>query len=140
MKSTGALGRLVVRLREAPKRVQAEAARGIAAEVTRLIDEGFDGRSDPYGKPWEPPKDGGTPMERTGRLRRGFRVRVVPGGVGLSVEVTNEAEYARWLQRGTERMEARKMFPDGKLPKEWRDAFEKVYRDAIAKWYARMDR
>jgi hypothetical protein len=52
------------------------------------------------------------------------------------VRITNEVEYAKWLQKGTEKMEARRMIPDGTLPESWKRVFEDAYATAIAKWYA----
>lgn len=137
-KPTTALKRLALRLREAPKRIQRIAASNIAAAVEELIDEGFQTRTDPYGAKWARPKGGGTPMERTGRLRRGFRVKVVPGGVGFSIEVTNKADYAQFLQKGTGAVEARKMVPDRAMAARWKRRIDDVYEAAIEEWYRTM--
>lgn len=139
VKNSGALRRLALRLREAPKRIQRAAAGEIRQETLKLIDEGFSAHADPYGNAWPPPKDGHMPpMERTGDLRRGFRCRVVPGGAGLSLEITNAEDYARWLQRGTENMLARLTVPPAgrPLPATWRQRYEAAYQRAIAAWYA----
>ena len=138
VKPSPALKRLALRLREAPKRIQRIAAKNVAAAVEELIDEGFRQRKDPYGKRWTPPKDGGTPMERTGRLRSGFRVRVVPGGAGFSVEITNKAEYAQWLQRGAVGLEARMMVPGARMSATWKRRIDDVYAAAIEEWYRGM--
>lgn len=139
-KSTSSLRQFAVNLKQAPRRIQQDAAKQIQRELTKTIDKEFETKTDPYGKAWKPPKDGGETMQKSGRLRRGFVVEVVPGGVGLSVRVTNEAEYAKWLQKGTEKMEARRMIPDGTLPEAWKRIFDDAYATAIAKWYASVDR
>jgi phage gpG-like protein len=139
VKSSGILRQLAVNLKQAPKRIQQDAAKQIQRELAKAIDREFETKQDPYGKSWQPPKDGGETMQKSGRLRRGFVVEVVPGGVGLSVRITNEVEYAKWLQKGTERMEARRMIPDGTLPESWKRIFDDAYAAAIAKWYATTD-
>lgn len=139
VKSSGIMRQLAVNLKQAPKRIQQEAAKQIQRELAKAIDKEFETKQDPYGKSWQPPKDGGETMQRSGRLRRGFVVEVVPGGVGLSVRITNEVEYAKWLQKGTEKMEARRMIPDRALPESWRLIFEDAYAAAIERWYAAMD-
>jgi hypothetical protein len=139
VRNSGALRRLALRLREAPRKIQQQAAAEIRADTLALIDAGFDARSDPYGTAWPPPRDGHSPpMERTGDLRRGFRCRVVPGGAGLSIEISNVEDYARWLQRGTPDMVARLTVPTsgGGLPARWRQRYEAAYRAAVERWYA----
>lgn len=133
---TSALRQLAINLRQAPKRIQMAAAKEIQAEVARQIDQGFQTKTDPYGSKWQPPKDGGPTMERTGALRRGFVVRVVSNGVGLSLEITNREDYARWLQAGTSKMVPRKMVPDRAMPSAWKEIFTRAYDRAIAAWYA----
>lgn len=133
------LRRLAVHLREAPKYVQREAARDIAAMVQRRIDNEFVNGRDPYGARWLPPKDGHRPaMIRSGALMRSFKVRVVPGGVGLSVQITSSVPYARHLQRGTSRMEPRKTVPDGKIPGPWLEDIHRIYAAALQRWYSRV--
>jgi hypothetical protein len=139
VKSSGIMRQLAVNLKQAPKRIQQEAAKQIQRELAKAIDREFETKQDPYGKSWQPPKDGGETMQKTGRLRRGFVVEVVPGGVGLSVRITNEVEYAKWLQKGTEKMEARRMIPDGTLPESWKRIFDDAYAAAIERWYAATD-
>lgn len=129
------LRQLALRLREAPKRIQELAARRLRTAVLDLIEEGFQSKTDPYGAAWKPPKDGGPTMDRTGRLRRGFDVEVVAAGTGVSLRVTNTQEYAKWLQRGTSRMEPRRMVPDARAADKWRRRFDEVYAAALEEWY-----
>lgn len=136
VQKTTALRQLAINLRQAPKRIQMAAAREIQAEVAKQIDQGFQTKSDPYGSKWLPPKDGNPTMERTGALRRGFVVRVVSNGVGLSLEITNREDYAKWLQAGTSKMVPRKMVPDRAIPAEWKEIFTRAYDKAIEAWYA----
>lgn len=114
------------------------AAREIQAEVTKQIDRGFQTKTDPYGSKWQPPKDGGAIMERSGALRRGFVVRVLSNGAGLSLEITNREDYAKWLQVGTAKMAPRKLVPDSNrvMPAIWKEIFTRAYARAIAAWYA----
>lgn len=136
VKSTGKLAQFALRLREAPKKIQQKAATEIKAGVTKLIADEFATKTDPYGKAWRPPQDGGETMVRSGKARRGFRVEVVPGGVGLSLRISNAQDYVKWLQKGTSVMEARRTVPDGAMPERWKKVFADAYDRAIAAWYA----
>lgn len=135
VKSSGIIRQLAVNLKQAPKRIQQGAAKQIQRELAKAIDREFETKQDPYGKSWQPPKDGGETMQKSGRLRRGFVVEVVPGGVGLSVRITNEVEYAKWLQRGNEKMVPRKLVPDTRIPEGYSKIFSQAYKDAIERWY-----
>lgn len=136
VKNNGQLRQLAIALREAPRHIQKAAAAEIKREVEAEIDRGFQRKIDPMGNAWQSPKDGGPTMQRTGNLRRGFTVEVVPGGVGLSLRISNAEAYAKWLQKGTERMAPRKMVPDAALPPSYKRIFDTAYENAIAAWYA----
>lgn len=131
------LRQLALRLREAPRRIQELAARRLRTAVLDLIEEGFQSKTDPYGTAWKPPKDGGPTMDRTGKLRRGFDVEVVPSasGAGLSLRITNSQAYAKWLQRGGAHLEPRRMVPDARTADRWRRRFDEVYAAALDEWY-----
>ena len=136
VRNTGALRQLVVNLRQAPRVIQQAAADEIKLKIEEQIAGEFTTATDPYGKPWKPPKDGGKTMDRTGDLRRGFRVEVVGNGLGFSVRITNSQDYAKWLQSGTSRLDARKTVPDAVMPPSYRKIFADAYRNAIEAWYA----
>lgn len=141
VRNTGRLRQIALRLREAPRKIQRQAAEEIREATLELIDAGFAARTDPYGAPWPQPKDGHRPvMERSGDLRRGYRVAVVPSGAGLAINIGNVKDYARHLQRGGEHLKARLQVPTQSrgLPESWRRRFEAVYERAIAAWYATL--
>lgn len=142
LRNTGFLRQLALHLREAPKVIQARAAAEIKTKVEELVDQGFATKTDPYGKKWQPPKDGGPTMERTGDLRRGFRVLIVKDarGVGMSLQIVNAQDYAQWLQRGTEKMAPRKMTPDTVIPEAYKRVFKTAYERAVEAWYASTKR
>lgn len=136
VRNTGALRQLVVNLRQAPRIIQQAAAAEIKREIEKQIADEFATSTDPYGKAWKPPKDGGKTMDRTGKLKSGFRVNVVSNGLGFSVQITNSQDYAKWLQSGTTKMDARKMVPDAVMPESYRKIFADAYRNTIETWYA----
>ena len=138
MTSTGQLRRLALAVQSMPRRVQKDAAEIAQRGIAALIDNQFDAKRDPYGVAWKPPKTGET-MQKTGRLRRGFTVSIKPGsGQGLALEISNREEYAKWLQAGTARMEARRLVPGATLPPAWQKVLADAYKEALEKWYARI--
>ena len=138
MTSTGQLRRLALAVQSMPRRVQKDAAEIAQRGIAALIDDQFDAKRDPYGVAWKPPKTGET-MQKTGRLRRGFTVSIKPGsGQGLALEISNREEYAKWLQAGTARMEARRLVPGATLPPAWQKVLADAYKEALEKWYARI--
>lgn len=136
VKNSGFLRQLALQLREAPKRIQRDAAAEIKRGVEDLITEEFSSKRGPDGKAWKPPVDGGETMVRTGRLRDGFKVQVVPSGVGLSLRISNSQAYAKWLQQGTPTIDARKMVPGSTMPERWQKVFRDAYDAAISRWWA----
>lgn len=113
-----------------------DAARAImreaAGELDTFVQEQFARGRDPYGVPWDPPKDGGKPGVRSGKLRGSVQVRAAGNRILLSA---SGVTYAGYFSRGTSRMAARPIFPDGStgLPVKWRDAIEKAVRRNVAK-------
>lgn len=136
IRNTGYLRQLAVQLKEAPRRIQRQAADEIRTEIVATIDREFESKTGPSGERWRPPRDGGETMMRTGKLRGGFTVEVVQSGTGLSLRISNSREYAKWLQQGTAFMEARPMVPGVVLPESWKKIFSGAYDRAIADWYA----
>lgn len=121
--------------------MQALAAQEIQRGVQEIVDRGFTSKTDPYGKAWQPPKSGGETMERTGALRKGFRVLVAKGtGFGFSLQIVNAQEYASWLQEGTSLMVPRKTVPDMKIPAEYDKLFRSAYEHAFDKWFSSLNR
>lgn len=66
-------------------------------------------------------------LQDTGNLTRSFQWKVLPNGVQLS----NSADYAEYLHKGTKRMPARPIFPvELELPEETMDEIE----DVVKRW------
>lgn len=115
------LDRLRNTLQTAPKRVMGAAARASRSALARSIDLGFQQHVDIHGKPYPIPKSGGTPLERTERLRKAVRVDVLPGTDTWQVRAREETPYGVFLRDGTDRMEPRQWIPrpDEPLPALW---------------------
>jgi hypothetical protein len=95
----------------------------LEGEARDLIDQGFDAMAAPDGAPWdarEKPRPWPL-LDKTGKLRRGFRVEVT----GKGLRVTNSAPYGGFLQRGTKRgLPSRRMVPGRRgLGPVWRRRF-----------------
>ncbi len=136
IRNSGVLRQLAMQLKEAPRRIQKQAAEEIRTGIASTIDREFESKTGPSGEKWRPPRDGGETMVRTGKLRGGFTVEVVQSGTGLSLRISNSREYAKWLQQGTAKMDARPMVPGAVLPESWRRIFVDAYDRAIADWWS----
>jgi phage gpG-like protein len=94
--------------KEAPKAV----SKAVGESSLRLVLQGFDQAKSPKGTPWAPLKEGtGKPLEGTGKLRGGIRLRPVRDGFVL----TSDSPHGIYHQEGTERMPARPFLPDSDL-------------------------
>ncbi len=95
-----------------------------------LISEGFDTRKAPDGAPWaKREQDKPWPLlEKTGRMRRGWRVIVSSKGMTTK----NSVKHAKFHQEGTRKMAARPMVPrkGQRLPEKWRVSLLRVAKMA----------
>lgn len=121
----------------APKKVLNQMAAAGKTIFEEMVEECFAKRSDPYGKPWAPAKDGHLPqLERSGQLKDGFLVKLVDTGLQKSVAIYNAQFYSVYLQKGTQKMEPRKVVPDAGLPPKVRQRLQKE-KDRIFREYAK---
>jgi phage gpG-like protein len=99
-----------------PAQIGREAAASVDM-VESLYVQGFEREEAPDGSKWAPPKhDYGHPLMRDMRdLQNGAQVSAEPDGVRIVVDV----EYAHYHQDGTDKMDARKIVPDGALGERW---------------------
>lgn len=127
---------LAHRLDEAPALIHRQVEQELVSTLSSVLDRQFATATDPYGVPYLPPKYAtNPPMVRTGALRRGLGVRVASGWGGITVTVTSDQEYARYLQTGTRRMEARRIVPGATmLAAVWREAAIAAYVAAFKRW------
>ncbi len=108
-----------------------EIGREASAEIQGFIHDQFASGTDPYGKGWTPPKDGGKPGVRSGKLRGA--AQAVPLGPRIQLRASG-VPYARFFAGGTSKMVARPIFPDGRgIPAPWKRAIENAARRVIAR-------
>ena len=117
------------------KKIRQSISRTISqVTLPALIEAEFNSRSGPDGSTWKPAEDGHLPqMERTGKLRGGYKFSAKTNGETVTVSCTNLQAYWWYLQEGTNTIEARKQFPDDGLPDSWADAFEAVVMEQVDK-------
>jgi hypothetical protein len=115
-----------------PSQVSAE----VSKELTKELQKEYTSGSDPYGKPWAPLKPSTLakgrrppPLTDTGRMKSGTVAFPLPGA-GVAVVVG--AEYGKYHQTGTSKMEARPILPDKGMPPKWREIVKRVASKAIA--------
>lgn len=123
MNGLGQLARNIARLGEVPSRVARDGAAGIA----RHIDHQFDSGTDPYGRPWAPLRPAtlrrgrhAPPLTDTHAMRDGIAVRP-QAGAGIAITFASDVP-AGFHQGGTVNMVARKILPEGTLPRTWNEA------------------
>lgn len=117
--------------------VPSRAARDASAGIARLIDQQFANGTDPYGKPWKPlaqsTRDRGRfppPLTDTRDMRDSVAVKP---SAGAGITVTIGAPYAGFHQTGAPRanMPARKILPEGPMPKPWQAALAKAVYNLV---------
>jgi hypothetical protein len=106
--------------------------------VRALISEGFDKRQAPDGKAWKEREQRQTwpLLEKTGKMRRGWRVAVSSKGLKTS----NRTKHTKFHQDGTRNMVARPMVPSKgrRLPERWRIAILRSAKNAVHKELKRV--
>lgn len=109
--------------------------------LPQLLDRQFIEERDPYGKRYPKAKGWAHPLQRTRRMRGGFTFTAVPSGTGILLRIDNTQDYSKFVNDGTERMDARKLVPDAPgrtLPREWADLMYQAYYDAFVAYVARI--
>lgn len=123
------------RLRELKRGdIRRAASVAVGAAVENLIDEQFEARAAPTGTPWAPrkPPTGSWPLlEKTGRMRKAFKVRAT----SAQLTVTNSTEYLQYHQSGTSRMVARPVLPEGPMPDGWTRRIDTAVSDAVDRFF-----
>lgn len=106
-------------------KVPAKIAPKVARRIAKDIQQNFALGEDPYRRPWAPLRPATLakgrqppPLTDTEAGRRG--VNVTPNASG-GIRLVNYVDYMGIHQAGDlPRMVARKFFPEGVLPKQWR--------------------
>jgi hypothetical protein len=130
----GQLARNLERLAHVPSQASASAAERISG----LLQDEFDAGNDPYGRAWAPLRPstlraGRTPppLTNTRAMRDGLTVAPLSGGgIGVSFASPTPAVFH---QKGTSRMVARKILPEGTMPKTWNAAIVAASSEAVAR-------
>jgi hypothetical protein len=133
------LKKLSLALQGMPQRIRKLASSQIRVYVAEQIQAQYTTRTSMYGERWPTPKAGNAPMERSGRLRRGYVYRMRETATSVSIDIANTQPYAGYLQTGTKRMERRRHVPDKALPPEMRRGIDAIYRRAIQVWHGQVD-
>jgi hypothetical protein len=116
-----------------PKPTMRAVSEAMGKRVRGLISEGFDERRAPDGKAWKK-REQQKPwslLEKTGKMRRGWRVIVSAKGM----KTTNRFPHTKFHQDGTRNMVARPMVPrkGQRLPEKWRVSILRSAKNAVGK-------
>lgn len=103
----------------------------VGRRVRSLISEGFEKREAPDGHAWaKRERNESWPLlEKTGKMRRGWRVITSPKGISAK----NKVKHTKFHQYGTRYMAARPMVPRGRLPEKWRVPILRSAKNAVSK-------
>lgn len=133
---TGKLRQVALALQNMPRAVREDAARRLEPRYRALLDLNFRRRADPYGAPWPAPRAGNPPMERSGAGRRGYEVRGVSAGAGISMYVANARSYMAFWQKHQQAPRIQAPVQGRALPYEWQQAHALSYREACEAYWA----
>lgn len=126
-------GALPRRLRELKRGdVRRAASKAIVSAVEDLIQNQFDERRAPDGASWAPrkPPTGTWPLlEKTGKMRRGFKVVAT----SAQLQIHNSQEYLKYHQNGTAKMQARPVLPGSGLTPSWQEYIDVSVASALEK-------
>lgn len=140
LKSPGdPLKKLSLALQGMPQKIRKLASGQIKTYVADTIQAQYTTRTSMYGEQWPKPKSGNAPMERSGRLRRGYVYKMRQTDTSVSIDIYNAQPYAGYLQTGTKHMSRRRHVPDKALPPEMRKGIDAIYRRAIQVWHGQVD-
>ena len=121
------------RLRELKRGdVRRAASKAIVSAVEDLIQNQFDERRAPNGSAWAPrkPPTGSWPLlERSGAMRRGFKVIAT----SAQLQIHNSTDYLKYHQNGTAKMVARPVLPGSGLTPDWQDYIDASVASALEK-------
>lgn len=115
---------------DAKSRIEKEVAKQVSKDIASLIDREFAAKTSP-DKPWAARKKDGVPFDNRDSIRSSIRVE----SNGSEINITSTKPYTGYLDQGTQHIEARSIFPTGKMPKKWAktidDTIEKVLKNNI---------
>jgi hypothetical protein len=145
---TAKLERFAAMLARAGQDIPARVSQAVEHEVMPLIQQGYNTRSDPYGKSWKPPLAGNPPMERKGaKLRKSYEViRLISAGrwtiyaINKAQAKSGRAYYGAILQhgfvhRGGTYVEPRKQVPDkAQRARRWELRMRAAAQRAAISW------
>lgn len=135
-RSTGlTLGRKLQKLSADGKAV---ARAAIAAEVSNLIQEGFEQRAEPRGREWEERKRHypWPILEKTGKMRSSFRIDTTGSDIVIENDATDRGRpyplfhQKGWMQGGV-KQPARQVMPIKAMGAAWKNRIDKVVKLAL---------
>lgn len=111
----------------------------VADRALQLAKRGFEDGVSPYDSPWAPTKDGGVPLNGTGRLERSYQMRLEGGRFGsMRFVIFTNVLYALFNQgpsarKGGHIAPGRPQLPaKNKLGKTWAKELRAAANDAMA--------
>lgn len=124
------LSRLIASLDTLAADGATEVSEAAAKGLNEVVQAEYEQGKGPDGQAWANKADG-TPshLKKSGDMRRD--TQVLPGVKGVTVRVPRPGGFH---QAGTDRMQARKLVPDGEpLPASWEKSLEEATRQVITR-------
>jgi hypothetical protein len=119
-------------LQSLPQAVR-QTEEAIMRDWLKKARDGFDNETDPYRRRWAKRVHATTSLPVLTGPRKRLRNLKLARTAGHGWKITSAGkEYLKFHQKGTSRMVARRIFPDaGRLPREWRSAAQRIYRQKL---------
>lgn len=114
---------------DAKSRIEKEVAKQVSKDIASLIDREFAAKTSPDNKPWAARKKDGVPFDNRDSIRSSIRVE----SNGSEINITSTKPYTGYLDQGTQHIEARGIFPVGKMPKKWEKTIDNTIEKVLEK-------
>ena len=110
-------------------KIEKAIADAVADKLASLIDREFSRKVNPNDEPWALTVKEGRPFD----IRDSIRSSIKVVAKGDTVEIDSSKAYTIFHQTGTSKMVQRKIFPDDKLSKKWKNEIEDAIQIALDK-------
>jgi len=113
----------------AKDKLERAIAKEVSKDIASLIDREFAAKKSPNNKPWAPRKKDGQPFDNRDTVRSSIRVEAR----GNEILISSTKPYTRYLDQGTQYIEARQMYDQDRLPSKWANQIDSTIEKVLEK-------